>query len=50
MNRDSLDFSPYRIFAAAVAVCLAPIFIPLLLLIALTCSWEDTVPPLEERS
>ena len=50
MNRSNLDFSPYSILAMAATVCLVPILIPLLLLIALTCSWEDTVPNLEERS
>ena len=50
MNRSNLDFSPYRILAVAATVCLAPIWIPLVLYVALKYSWEDTVPPLEERS
>ena len=48
MNRSNLDFSPYRILAVAATVCLAPIWIPLALYIALTYSWEDTVPATED--
>ena len=48
MNRSNLDFSPYRILAVAATVCLAPIWIPLALYIALTCLWEDTVPTTED--
>ena len=50
MSNGSPDFSPYRILAVAIVICLTPILMPLLLLAALTCSWEDTVPNLEERS
>ena len=50
MNRGSLDLSPYGILAVAATACLAPIWMPLTLYIALTYSWEDTVPSLEERS
>ena len=50
MNRSSLDSPLYGILAVAATFCLAPIWIPLALYIALTYSWEDTVPPLEERS
>ena len=48
MNRGSLDLSPYGILAVAATVCLAPIWIPLALYIALTYSWEDTVPATED--
>ena len=47
MNGSNLDFSPYRILAVSATVCLAPIWIPLALYIALTCLWEDTVPTTE---
>ena len=50
MSSSSPDFSPYRILAVAITICLTPVLMPLLLLVALTCSWEDTVPSLEERS
>ena len=50
MNRSSLDSPLYAILAVAATGCLAPILIPLALYVALTHSWEDTVPPLEERS
>jgi hypothetical protein len=48
MSSGSLDFSPYRILAVAMTICLAPIWIPLALYIALTYSWEDTVPATED--
>ena len=48
MNSDSLDFPLYGILAVAATVCLAPIWIPLALYIALTYSWEDTVPATED--
>ena len=48
MSRSNLDLSPYGILAVAATVCLAPIWIPLALYIALTYSWEDTVPATED--
>ena len=39
-----------RILAVAATICLAPIWMPLMLYVAITYSWEDTVPSLEERS
>ena len=48
--RSSIDFSPYRVLAGVVTLCLLPLLLPLSLFIALTYSWEDTVPSLEERS
>ena len=48
MNRGSLDLPLYGILAVAATVCLAPIWIPLALYIALTYSWEDTVPATED--
>lgn len=40
----------WSILAGVATICLAPIWMPLALYIALTFSWEDTVPSLEERS
>ena len=48
MNRGSLDLPLYGILAVAATVCLAPIWIPLMLYIALTYTWEDTVPATED--
>ena len=38
----------WRILAVAATICFAPIWIPLALYIALTFSWEDTVPATED--
>ena len=40
----------WSILAGVATICLAPIWMALALYIALTFSWEDTVPSLEERS
>ena len=48
MSRGSVDSPLYEILAVAATVCLAPIWIPLALYIALTYSWEDTVPATED--
>jgi len=40
----------WRALAVAATICLAPIWMPLMLYVAITYSWEDTVPSLEERS
>ena len=48
MSHGSLDSPLYGILAVATTVCLAPIWIPLALYIALTYSWEDTVPATED--
>ena len=46
--RSSIEFSPYRVLAGVTTLCVAPLLLPLLLFIALTCSWEDTVPARED--
>ena len=46
--RSSIDFSPYRVLAGVVTLCLLPLLLPLSLFIALTYSWEDTVPAPED--
>jgi len=38
----------WRILAVAATICLAPIWMPLMLYIALTYSWADTVPASED--
>ena len=40
----------WSILTLAATICLAPIWMPLMLYVAITYSWEDTVPSLEERS
>jgi len=46
--RSSIEFSPYRVLAGVATLCVAPLLLPLTLLIALTYSWEDTVPAQED--
>ena len=46
--RSSIGFSPYTLLAGVATLCLAPLLLPLLLFIALTYSWEDTVPARED--
>jgi len=38
----------WRILAVAATICLAPIWMPLTLYIALNYSWDDTVPAMED--